>query len=171
MVLTDERIREHDIGLGDEVYVAGMFTARIGDSRNIPIVRVGIISAMPDEKVRTNYGYHHAYLIESRSIDGLSGSPVFVRRQPLQQGRDGQLKFQNGQMEFLIGMLLGHNPVTNPGDTVRILSQEGFEPDTAEVPIPWNTGIGIVLPISYLVEAMDQPKMVEGRRGALRAAS
>jgi hypothetical protein len=167
MLLTEELIREHDIGLGDEIFVAGMFTARIGNTKNIPIVRVGNISAMPEEEIRTDYGQHHAYLVESRSIDGLSGSPVFVRRQSVQQGRDGHLKFQHGQMEFLMGLLLGHNPVTNPADTVSILSPDQSGSGAVEVPMPWNTGIGVVLPISYVVEAINQSTMIKRRREAI----
>ena len=80
------------------------------------------------------------------------------------------MKFQQGQMQLLLGMLLGHNPVTNPSDTIRISpSANPSEEDAgANVRVPWNTGIGVVIPISYVVEAVNQPAMLEWRRRAMR---
>ena len=46
---------------------------------NLPIVRLGAIAAMPGEYIKTDWGCLRAYLIEARSIGGLSGSPVFIR--------------------------------------------------------------------------------------------
>src|SRR6185312_6613593 len=46
------------IGIGDEVYIPGMFIARMGEAKNIPILRTGTIAAMPEEKIKTQYGYH-----------------------------------------------------------------------------------------------------------------
>jgi hypothetical protein len=56
----------------------GLFTRRIGSQRNIPIVRIGNVAALPEELIRTRSGLMKAYLVEMRSIAGLSGSPVFV---------------------------------------------------------------------------------------------
>ena len=65
--------------MGDEVFVVGLFRHRHGTQRNIPIVRVGNLAALTEEKVATNdFGLVDAYLIEARSIGGLSGSPVFL---------------------------------------------------------------------------------------------
>lgn len=43
-------INEHGIGVGDELVLTGLFTKRRGLHRNLPIVRTGIIAAMPDEQ-------------------------------------------------------------------------------------------------------------------------
>jgi hypothetical protein len=67
---------EENIGVGDEVFITGLFTRHFGEERNIPIVRTGNIATMPGEKVQTRYGKAVVYLIECRSIGGLSGSPV-----------------------------------------------------------------------------------------------
>jgi hypothetical protein len=72
-------IRERQISLGDEVFLTGLFIPHYGVNRNIPIIRVGNIACMPEEPVKTkDYGLIDAYLIEARSVGGLSGSPVFV---------------------------------------------------------------------------------------------
>jgi hypothetical protein len=69
-------------GLGSQVFAIGLFRSHFGQDRNIPIVRVGNISAMPEEPISTKLGFMDAYLIETRSIAGLSGSPVFVDEPP-----------------------------------------------------------------------------------------
>jgi hypothetical protein len=48
-----------------------------GDLKNVPIVRVGNLASYPSEQIQTRaFGRMEAYLIEARSIGGLSGSPV-----------------------------------------------------------------------------------------------
>ena len=76
--MTEKVIKENEIEVGEEVFVTGLFSHHHGQSKNIPIVRVGNISAMPEEKIQTKEHLMDAYLIEARSIGGLSGSPVFV---------------------------------------------------------------------------------------------
>src|SRR5208282_2688073 len=79
MFADEAKIVEFGIGIGDEVFIAGLFTKVIQTSRNIPIVRTGNVAMIPGEKIPFGDGYIDAYLIEARSIGGLSGSPVFVR--------------------------------------------------------------------------------------------
>jgi hypothetical protein len=77
--ITAEHMQEHEVAVGDEVFITGLFSQRHGTRRNIPIVRVGNLACMTEEKVSTNYfGDMDAILIEARSIGGLSGSPVFL---------------------------------------------------------------------------------------------
>jgi hypothetical protein len=67
------------IGVGDEVVVTGLFRSHHGQQRNVPITRIGNIAMLDTEPIKTAYcGYIDAYLIEARSIGGLSGSPAFV---------------------------------------------------------------------------------------------
>jgi len=75
---TPALIEREGIGLGDDVFVVGLFSRRAGQARNIPIIRVGNIVAMPEEPIKTATGLQDAYLIELLSIGGLSGSPVFT---------------------------------------------------------------------------------------------
>lgn len=73
-------MQRNSIGPGDELFAVGLFSLRVGTQRNIPIVRSGILAAMPyDSEPFTKDGCpYHAYLAEMRSIGGLSGSPVFI---------------------------------------------------------------------------------------------
>jgi hypothetical protein len=75
---TREKINELDVGIGDELFYPGLFHHHSGAARNLPIMRTGILSAMPIEPVETARGPIEAFLMESRSIGGHSGSPVFV---------------------------------------------------------------------------------------------
>lgn len=76
--VTPEFINENEIDVGDEVIITGLFRHHNGTNRNLPIVRIGNISAMPMEKIQTKETLMDGYLIEARSIGGLSGSPVFT---------------------------------------------------------------------------------------------
>src|SRR5262245_13257309 len=82
MFLTDEVFDRAGIGLGDEVFLAGLFN-RLKANRNEPIIRTGTLAAMPRDRIPgvTISGKQveaEAYLIEARSMGGISGSPVFV---------------------------------------------------------------------------------------------
>lgn len=78
-MLTPDEIKELSIGIGDEVYSLGLFAEVVNTSRNIPILRHGNISMLPAQQLQTELGFGDVYLIEARSIGGMSGSPVFVR--------------------------------------------------------------------------------------------
>jgi hypothetical protein len=152
--------------LGDDVFIAGMFVSRMGETKNIPIARFGNISAMPEEKIRTAYGYHDAYLVESRSIDGLSGSPVFVPTPHFVY--DGKQVSVNQDFRYtLIGMVLGHPRAHNPDDLVE-MPVRGRAKKTKLAPVPLNTGIAVVLPIADIIAAIDQPVIRKNREEALR---
>ena len=77
---TPEVIQEYEFGIGDEVYVSGLFTRVTRTARIQPVVRTGTIAMMPDEKIEfSTIGLIEAYLIETKSFGGLSGCPVFAR--------------------------------------------------------------------------------------------
>ena len=54
--ITYQDIYDHNIGVGDEIAIIGAFFPRIGETKNIPIVRIGTISAMPEVPVPP-YGF------------------------------------------------------------------------------------------------------------------
>lgn len=168
LVLTEDIIKKYDIGCGDEVFIPGMYSPRIGEAKNIPIFRMGNVASMPEEPLQTKYGYHNAYLIEARSLDGLSGSPVFVHRFPL-AFKDGNVKFQQGNMFYLMGLVLGYYEVTNPSGFISVKQKEGGNnSEDNKVYIPQNTGVAIVLPIIHVQEAINQPAIWEKRKAKIK---
>lgn len=73
------------IGAGDDAFITGLLIHHSGESRNMPIVRLGGIAALPPDPVWVDIGNNRSpsredvvALIEIRSFGGLSGSPVFV---------------------------------------------------------------------------------------------
>jgi hypothetical protein len=152
-------IAREGIGLGDDVFVVGLFSRRTGQARNIPIIRVGNIVAMPEEPIESATGLQEAYLIELLSIGGLSGSPVFtylggIRREfPI--GGEITLNARAGAIH-LLGLVHGHwnLPSAERVDAVR---------DALDGRERVNTGIAIVVPITRLLEILDYPAVRAAR--------
>jgi hypothetical protein len=152
---TDEVIRNEGIGVGDELIAIGLFTRRDGKHKNRPIVRSGIIAATPDETlldVGSGLEYH-AYLIEIRSIGGLSGSPVFAVLGP---GRFHENTVEINSRKFiLIGVIRGHW-----NKKVEEFADFG-EGEQDEL----NTGIAIMTPIQKVIDViMNTEDLVKERQ-------
>lgn len=107
LCMTDDRMAENEVGLGDEVFITGLFRHHHGTRKNIPIVRVGNLACLTEEKVETNdFGLMDAFLIEARSIGGLSGSPVFLNL-GVSRMIGGQLKHaQSEPIFYLLGLII-----------------------------------------------------------------
>ena len=152
LFLSDEIIGEKSIGAGDLVFMTGLFTKLAGLSKNLPIVRMGNIAMMPDEKVPTRaFGDIEAYLIEARSIGGLSGSPAFVQETIL--GGGGKI--------YLLGLVHGHWDIPLESEN----EMEDIEGGSAI-----NMGIAIVIPAKIILAVINQPELIEKKREAEEAA-
>jgi hypothetical protein len=84
------KARKYGAGIGDFVYTVGLFRLLAGNARNMPVVHFGIIARtmdwietvpIKDWRDPTGIGtiQTNAYLVESQSLSGLSGAPVFIR--------------------------------------------------------------------------------------------
>jgi hypothetical protein len=150
-IFADEfKLKKYNIGIGDEVFVTGLFTKVTETSQNIPIVRTGNVAMMLSEIIPFHEGMYAAHLIESRSIGGLSGSPVFVRPTvSLQVGKDGDKPiFLHGVGQAMFfGSVIGHWEVP-----------EGFTSTQAEAV---NMGIAPVVPAIKIMEVIMQPAIKE----------
>jgi hypothetical protein len=109
---TDEVIDREGIGLGDEIFMVGLFRNHVGNDRNEPIVRVGNIAALPTDRIRLKfpYGESRAILVEARSLGGLSGSPLFVHM-GFSRWREGQgivMQAQGPMPFYFLGVMHGH---------------------------------------------------------------
>jgi hypothetical protein len=145
MLLSDKIIQTEGIGVGDEVFITGLFAHVRGSNRNLPIVRIGNIAMMPDEVVPTELGNIEAYLVEARSIGGLSGSPAFVRK-TVPVGIGGF---------YLLGLMHGHweIPTRNKNDLLMNDDLSGKV----------NMGIAIVVPAKKILEVLYHPDLVKMR--------
>jgi hypothetical protein len=150
------------ISVGHEVYITGLFRSHYGRQQNVPIVRIGNLAMMRGEKVYTEYcGYIDAYLIEARSISGLSGSPVFLNIPFLERTPNIGLAVQN-ERTHLLGLMHGHFDVKNFKDDIVI---DADQQDGTISGI--NTGIGVVIPVEKILETLEHPELVEMRRKAV----
>jgi len=152
------------ICLGGEVAIVGLFKSHYGQNRNVPIVRVGNIAAQPSEPIPTKYaGPMKAYLIEARSIAGLSGSPVFVLPDSAVLVMEGLTKQRiDNQGCALLGLMHGHFDVPN-------LNEDVVADDAEHPQRSINTGIGVVIPIEKIIETIDQPDLLKKRRQSVES--
>jgi hypothetical protein len=147
---TEETLRENAVDVGDEVFVVGLFKHHHGHRRNIPIVRVGNLAAMADEKVMTeSFGPIDAHLIEARSIGGLSGSPVFLNLGIVRHLQNTFQHSNSGPIHFLFGLVHGHYDV-QASQVDDAEEDSGQALSTSRI----NTGIAIVVPIEKVLETM-----------------
>lgn len=155
-----QRMRELNIGVGDEVAMLGRFAFHGGQQRNQPLARFGNIAMMPGERVWDGRGLAvDAYLVEMRSLAGFSGSPVFVLIGAGSYRGDG-----HGMMPFhqesigLLGIDTGHKQDARP-----VLDKASGRPVTPSSEVRLNTGVAIVAPVSKLAELLEHASESPGR--------
>lgn len=163
--ITGTGIRGSEIGVGDEVFITGLFGRKKGDNKNLPIVRAGTIAMMPEdgEPIRNVEigrgsgikGDMDAVLIEARSISGISGSPVFVRptvscelNLMTPDGAKPVRLSGIGGWIFLLGLVHGHWDI-KPQDKNDVDPPRPMIEDEQV-----NTGIAIVVPAISITQVL-----------------
>ena len=149
---TAENLAEQNdvISEGNEVIYPGLFVNHAGRGRNVPILRSGTIALLgsPDEPVGTRrYGDVFAHLIESRSVGGLSGSPVFVRTGPTRLIGDSSVT--SGVQYWMLGLIHGHYPGTLSESDSAPTDSDGARAERI------NQGIAAVIPTSQILKVFD----------------
>ena len=136
-----------DPDVGDEVATVGLYSTHHGQSKNLPVVRIGHIALMPGEEVYSHRGYVRAYLIEIKSIAGLSGSPVYVNIPPV-KNENGNLMFNHSSTALPLGMLTGYHIVTSTEDQIAVPQHQGdpVGADERDSLDQRNTGFAVVVP-------------------------
>lgn len=83
MMLGRAEADKFEIGVGDDVFMMGLFVDHHGGPTNVPAARFGNISMMPNPNALLEQGGLpdvEGYVLDMHSRDGFSGSPVFVYR-------------------------------------------------------------------------------------------
>lgn len=124
------------VGAGSDTRTVGLFPFFSGKTRHRPVVRSGAIALYPPDIVKGGQFEMEAILVESRSIGGLSGSPVFAL----------DVRFTNLWYPF-IGLTHGHWDYK---------SGDGTEPGA-------NSGMSIVSPSQKVIDILFQEDLVSGR--------
>ena len=163
------------IGAGDDTFMVGRFVTHAGSQRNTPSLRFGNIAMLPFEKIKlgrsANNHMQEAFLVESRSISGYSGSPVFVygpteteTRIPPDyydsyEARDTYVTSITdlvGNLAFL-GIDCGHAP-----DIRKVVNSQGIPHPDWRIDI--NTGMAIVIPAWRLMDLLNRPEFEMQRK-------
>ena len=78
----DRRTDRHSIGVGDDVFMIGLFVDHEGHETNNPMARFGNISMMASDRapVRFSSAARVCHIVDMHSRSGFSGSPAFVYR-------------------------------------------------------------------------------------------
>ena len=171
----DYLMKAGDLGVGDLTYTVGLFRLMSGTRRNLPIVHSGIIAMMPgDERIPVKDWrppnatiFVEGYLVETGALEGLSGSPVFVRPtkefSTLPAGFIPDPRFADPRRanalapSFAIGLLgLWQGSWDAPPDDV-LAAQAGRG---VRVPV----GMGIVVPAQKIIETLDLEELREMRQ-------
>jgi hypothetical protein len=151
---------------GTDVFMTGLLVHHPGVTRIMPIIRVGNIAEIPEDPVHMDTGADHIILMESRSISGLSGSPVFAHYPP--SGYDERWRVEhmasprvanNAGPNYLIGINRG--PFESEGNDIDGIGDASTE--------PLNTGISIIVPIERARELIDGPELAQERDEARKA--
>ena len=169
---------KYGVGLGDFCYTVGLFRVLAGMSRNMPVVHFGTIARtyyssftelIPVKDWRDPSGkksiMSDAYLVQSPSLSGLSGAPVFVRpsnqlvRQELVDANPHLHPAEMGDAVAswhlqLIGMWQGAWDAP-PGEVLT--AEHG---NNTRVPV----GMGVVLPIDYVHSTLESEELVAMRK-------
>lgn len=163
MLATEKFVSENEVGIGDDVFFVGLFSGYSGQKHDRPIVRFGNISLMheemplrldPHSEVTTPAD---AYLVESRSWGGHSGSPVFIYF-PLTR-KPGVINFGGEQAFALLGVTQGHF------EFPKEVEFTGNWLGTGKVPL--NTGIAAVIPAEKIIETLMEEQLMEERKQEL----
>jgi hypothetical protein len=176
MFLTDKVTAERAIGQGSEVFITGLFTKMAGRMKNIPIMRMGNVAMMPSERIPNirggggQIGESEVYLVETRSLGGISGSPAFVvETVALPERPTGRPDYPTSSVflgfgcTYLLGLMSGHWLIRErESNDIEIESVRESEGSIA-------TGISIAVPAKKILEILNHPELEEMRR-ARRAA-
>jgi hypothetical protein len=167
--MTEERRTTTNVGAGDLAYIVGMYFYVPGTKKNIPIVHTGHIAMMNEEEPIPTTDWRVAnsakapsihlngYLVEAETFEGLSGSPVFVRRSVEGEGYgDVNEKTRLVAYGALWMMGLWHGAwYGDPAEAKKL-------PTTGRVPV----GIGIVIPASKIIDVLETEELKQMRNDA-----
>lgn len=129
------------VSVGEPVISVGLFVPRIGESKNIPVIRFGKIAAMPEEKINTDLGYVDAYLLDMPALSGVSGAPIFIK----QPGRG----LFAGQYDYFYLLGINHGKYDQHAD---VIAKKTTDDVIGSVGV--NTGISIAEPTKKIMEVL-----------------
>lgn len=171
MAATDEEIKKRGISAGEDIFMIGRFVDHDGAGTNIPAVRFGNVSVMPQPILQPTGAILPSYILDVHSRTGYSGSPVFAYRTLGADFNTGNIEIGGNRSRFilLLGIHWGQFP-------------EEWEIKTGKTPVP-NAAIGaddkyvkgmsgmtMAVPITALVEIFENEpfkKVIEAAKALI----
>ncbi len=164
----DERKPALEYVTGDEIFTTGLFRQDIGPALTHPVFRFGHIALKPTsgEKIRIEikpkeYVQVEAFLVELATWKGQSGSPIFMNPWEPEFRRPDVFEMSSREISFLVGMAQGFYP-----------GEQEVEIDHNKALISGlNTGIGVVIPSTYIGELLMSEQLNKDRDIMLKEKS
>ncbi len=106
IIRTSQDLKRLGLGEGTDIFFPALFVPHIGEHKNFPIIRFGKLALLSNERIYWDGQLQQLYLIESISIGGHSGAPVFAWFAPL--AKPGEpLSYEEKKIR-LIGVMEGY---------------------------------------------------------------
>ena len=163
--MTAKRMEYVNLGIGDDTFMVGRFIGHEGKQKNLPTVRFGNISMMPEEPIKfPKRPPAKMFLVECRSISGYSGSPVFAFINPTLP-RPPRLMIPVDPTfntmdhgPWLLGIDCGHIATPMP---MTLKKAKGIE---LQGHAEFNSAMAAVAPAWEIAGLLDSPEFVARRK-------
>jgi hypothetical protein len=175
MILTQEKTNTDYVELGDLCYTVGLFRVLVGDQRNLPVVHTGNLARMAgeepirllDKTAPSGRQLVDGFLVETQSLSGLSGAPVFVRRS-IRLGITGTP--EGSTIAEPLELVVYKDEVSLLG-----IWQADWEAPAGEViavdrgkEITVPVGMGVVVPATKIVDVLEMAELKQMREEAAK---
>ncbi len=148
-IMSEETAREWDIGPGTDTFLVGRFIESGGIQTNQPSVRFGTVAQMPLEYPNEFGRPQESFLVETRSVGGYSGSPVFAHIPPFMKDMSSGDLDGSYWGPALLGVNWGHATRRDP-----ILDPAGRETGSGQH-VRSQTGMAMVIPAWRLLKFLN----------------
>lgn len=162
-----DHTKTNTVVCGDDISIVGLFRLHVGTKRNVPFVHSGHVAVMPNplervpmrDRLTGEIIESEVFLIEAHTLDGLSGSPVFMHETvsielPPEHVGTGALKAYG--RAGLLGIYTG----SWDGEPGEILAADRNLKGGRRVPV----GMGTVVPAKKLVEMLREHPNIKKTR-------
>lgn len=144
LIATKETFAENVIRQTDRIIFPSLLINFMGSAQNYPVIRDGSIALIPGERVPMRYMVgsrevvtrQEVILVDATSVQGASGSPIFLWPGPRLKGKSFHIA---GTKPYLLGIMHGFYPA---------VPREAFEVETSHERTMYseNSGIAIIFP-------------------------
>jgi hypothetical protein len=166
LLIAHEELGTRDIGPGDDVFMIGRFVDHDGAGTNVPSVRFGHISVMPQPITQpTGATRLNSFILDVNSRTGYSGSPVFIFRTPASDITTGSVHIGSPYIK-LLGLHWGQFPELWEIEGGMKPLPQGVSITDDALYVKGLSGMTLALPAWAIREFLDMPHFVSQRAQA-----